>query len=134
MGDDEAASSVNTLQLILPLPPSINRYNNVGLIGGKNVPAKPTVYTSKAGRQFVREVKQLVLAAGCPSFGKAKLAVRIDVHLSTNAGDHHNREKPMLDALQEANVFDDDKQVIDLRVVRCHPVRGGRCEVTIWRK
>jgi crossover junction endodeoxyribonuclease RusA len=124
---------MKTLQLILPLPPSINHYNRVGTIGGKNVPVKAHTYTSKAGKQFVRDVKQIVLAAGCPTFGNSKVAVKIDVHLGSRSGDHHNREKPMLDALQEANVFDDDKQVIDLRVVRCHPVKDGRCEVTIWR-
>lgn len=132
-GRSDCCKELARLELVLPLPPSINRYNRTGVIGGVNVPARSHTYTSKAGKQFVRDVKQIILAAGCPSFGELKVAVRADVHLPTRAGDHHNREKPLLDALEEASVFDNDKQVVDLRVVNCHPVKGGRCEVTIWR-
>jgi Holliday junction resolvase RusA-like endonuclease len=128
-------SGVNKLELMLPCPPSINHYHGKRSIkpkGGKKY--RVMVYVTSQGKEFVRQVKQCVLAAGCPSFGRAEVAVRVDVHMPNNRGDHHNREKPLLDALEEAGVFKNDKQVIDLRVVKCHPVEGGRCKVTIWEK
>lgn len=122
---------MNSLELTLPIPPSINHYHGYAR-GAKH--KRVIVYVSKAGNRFKREVKQLVLAAGCPTFGDREVAVKMEIHLPTRAGDHHNREKPLLDALEEAAVFDNDKQVVDLRVIKRHPVKGGRCKVTIWEK
>ena len=90
------------------------------------------VYTKKAGKEFIRRVKQAVVEQGCPTFGHHKVSVLIDIHMPNDRGDHHNREKPTLDALEEAQVFKNDKQVVDLRVRRRHNVDGGRCHVTIW--
>jgi Holliday junction resolvase RusA-like endonuclease len=117
------------VKITLPCPPSINHYHGYTR-GAKH--KRVVVYVTKAGKRFQREVKQIILANGCPSFGKKKVAIFMIVHLPTRAGDHHNREKPLLDALEEANVFDNDKQVVDLRIVKGHPVQGGRCDVTIW--
>lgn len=123
------------VQIEVPCPPSINHYHGKKSIKPKGgIKHRVLVFVTREGREFLRDVKRCVAAAGYPTFGDAEVAVRIDVHLPSGAGDHHNREKPVLDALQEANVFDDDAQVVDLRVVKQYPVPGGRCTVSIWKR
>ena len=118
------------LELQIPCPPSINSYHRHTYASKKK---RVIRYVDKPGREFVAAVKQIVERENVPSFGADKLACLIDVHLPTERGDHHNREKPILDALEDAGVYDDDKQVVDLRVRRRHVVHGGRCHVTLWR-
>ncbi len=134
MGDAQKAGAPGRcIELELPLPPSINHYHGKRSIkpkGGTNYRVR--VFVTPAGKAFLREVRALVLAAGCPSFGKAEVAVRLDISLPSNCGDHHNREKPLLDALEDSGVFENDKQVVDLRVVKVPPTKGGRAWVKIW--
>ena len=118
------------ITLRLPCPPSINSYHR-----HTYAPKKKRVirYIDKKGREFEAAAKAMISEQGSPSVGDALVAVLIDVHLPTERGDHHNREKPILDVLEAAGVYDDDKQVYDLRVRRRPAVNGGRCHVTIWR-
>lgn len=45
--------------------------------------------------------------------------------------DIDNRIKAVLDALQDAGVFDDDFQVDELSIVRGKPIKGGAIRVLI---
>ena len=45
--------------------------------------------------------------------------------------DIDNRIKSVLDALQDAGVFDDDFQVDELSIVRGKPIKGGAIRVLI---
>ena len=124
------------MNLRLPYPPSINNYyaqrRNVRCGVCRQMVKVPPNYLSKEAKQYRREVARLCI--GLDRFGDAKLAVRVDWFPPADRGDVDNRIKPLLDALEDAKIFDDDKQVKDIRLVWRHPVPGGHCLVKIWRK
>ena len=112
--------------ITLPIPLSDNRYY------GKPQGAKHK-YVTKGGRAFKHETSVIVANAGLRGkFGDARLAMRVDLYLPAG-GDIQNRMKCLCDGLQESHLFNDDGQIDDLRIVRQHRVKGGRCEVTLWR-
>ena len=112
--------------LVLPLPPSDNVYY------GKPRGLRHK-YVTKKGRVFKHEVAVIVYDKGLRGrFPRGKLAVRVVLHMSVTA-DVTNRAKALFDALQDAELIRNDNQIDDVRMIRGHPVKGGRCEVTIWR-
>lgn len=114
------------VKLTLPMPPTINHYYGQTKTGLK--------YLTKKAKGFRHDVAIIVNNAGYRGhFQKKRLAVRVDLHFSSG-GDVDNRSKPLLDALEHADLFVNDRQVDDLRLVRGHRVSGGRCVVTIWSR
>jgi crossover junction endodeoxyribonuclease RusA len=108
--------------LELPYPPSINHY---WLASGHRR------YISKAGKAFRREVYCLVKAARA-----VRLVGDVAVHVELYPPDRRRRDidnviKPLLDALQYAEVFKDDCQVAELTVIRSGLVKNGRSVVTV---
>lgn len=116
------------IELTLPVPPSDNRYY------GKPKRSPVHKYLTRSAKVFRHEVAVIVNENGYRGrFGRARVAVKIILHLPSG-GDIQNRMKGLFDALEHAEIFDNDRQVDDFRVIRGHPVKGGRCHVTIWRK
>lgn len=111
------------MRVRLPFPPTINHYY------GRD-PRNGHPYLTKRAKQYRRQVA--LVMAGESTFGKARLAVKVEAHPPRQIGDLDNLLKPLLDALEHAGVFDNDKQVADLRIVRKHPVAAGAVEVQIW--
>ena len=67
-----------------------------------------------------------------PSLGSAKLSVKMILRpRDKRKVDLDNRIKAVLDALQEASLYDDDWQVDFLQIVRGEPMRHGAIYVTI---
>ena len=117
---------MNEVELTLPIPPSDNRY--YGKAKGKR-----HKYVTMSGRMFKHEVAVIVANMGLRgTFGRARLAVLITLHLPAG-GDIQNRLKALCDGLEESYLFDNDRQIDDLRIIRGHPVKGGRCVVKLWR-
>lgn len=86
----------------LPLPPSANVYwrhrNNPD-------PRKPPlVHVSTEGREYQKRVAQLILRQRNPRL-EGLVAVRVAMWLERDTGDTDNRIKPLLDALEHAEVF-----------------------------
>jgi len=108
----------------LPLPPSVNDYYGV-------VPGKQKRYIKREGLTYRDSVGWLMKAQ--PKFGTDNIAIDIVWHFRTRAGDIDNRTKPLLDALQKAGVFDNDRQVRKLNLKIGHPVLHGEVELTIRR-
>lgn len=108
----------------LPLPPSANHYRKYRTVG-RFVQS----YPSAEYKAFVGQVKAIV--------GKVEpLAGRLDVSITLHFKDKRrtdidNRVKPLLDALAQAGVYQDDKQIDKLTVVRGDVVKGGWCRVEI---
>lgn len=111
------------MQVRLPYPPSINDYYGRSRKTG-------AVYLKKQARAFRKIVAQLLY--GKRRFGSARLAIRVDLFPPRNVGDIDNPIKPLLDALEHAGTYDNDKQVKDLRIVWGHPVKDGAVEVRLW--
>jgi len=115
------------IKLQLPYPPSANHYwrkwNNRMVI-------------SKRGREYRAEVCELLSSAGGSGIRKPPSGGRIALTMDAFPPDRRcrdldNLQKPLLDALQHAGVYENDSQV-DILLSRRRECRaGGRVVVTI---
>ena len=107
------------LALDLPYPPSINRYyRHVGF----------RTLISREGRTFRKNVCAL-LGGGGPRKPPAggRIALCMDAFPpDRRRRDLDNLQKPTLDALQHAGVYEDDSQIDLLVTRRRSPAAGGR--------
>lgn len=107
--------------ITLPYPPTVNHAWGHNRHGGK--------YLRKSGRTFRLAVATALV--GVERFGSARVSVGIELYPPTRAGDIDNRIKPLLDALEQAGLFDNDRQVDYLWVRRSAPEKPGHCVVTV---
>jgi len=109
--------------LKLPYPPSINVY---WLASGHRR------YISKRGMLFKQAVADYVQEYNTPKLGDAKVEVFIYIYpRSKKLMDIDNCAKPVLDACQDAGIFDNDVQVEALHIYRGKPRKGGGVTVLI---
>lgn len=111
-------------QLILPIPPSINRYyRSIG---------RGRVVISEDGRKYRKAVKDALLVQRT-KYVSGRIGLELELCFTDKrACDLDNRLKSLQDALQKAGLFEDDSQ-IDLLIVRRGAVtKGGLVNVTIW--
>lgn len=110
--------------ITLPYPPSVNHYwRRVG----------PRTLISREGRAFRKDVCAL-LGGGGPRKPPAggRIALAMDAFPpDRRRRDLDNIQKPVLDALEHAGVYEDDSQVDLLLTRRREPVKGGSLEVRI---
>lgn len=124
---DKVRPDMDPVEFTIPVPPTDNRYY------GKPK-GKLHKYVTKAGKLHRHEVAVIVNNAGLRgTFGSARLSMKVVLHLS-HGGDIQNRLKGLCDSLEHSEIFNNDKQIDDLRIIRGHPVEGGRCVVTLWRR
>ena len=111
------------LFLTLPFPPSMNTY-------WRNFRGRTVL--SKAGREYKEKVADYCAEYNVPKLGEAKLRISMVLFPRDKRKiDIDNRIKCVLDALQDAGVFDDDFQVDELSIVRGKPIKGGAIRVLI---
>jgi crossover junction endodeoxyribonuclease RusA len=110
--------------LNLPYPPSINHYwRRVG----------PRTLISREGRTFRRNVCALLGGGGPrkpPSGGRIALAMDA-FPPDRRRRDLDNLQKPVLDALEHAGIYEDDSQIDLLLTRRRDVVAGGRLDVQV---
>lgn len=109
----------------LPWPPTVNKY-------WRNVKGRTII--SELGREYKREVAWMIKAAGMDAHLQGPLAVTITLHPpNRRKRDIDNTLKALLDAMQEAGVYEDDSQIKEMHVYMhtVHP--GGRVDVEIER-
>ena len=123
--DDSEGAGISQF-LTLPLPPSVNTYWRKSPHG---------MYITQQGKDFRKEVAEIVAERRATKFGKARLfmAVRLCMR-DRRPSDLDNRLKALCDALEHAGVFDDDEQIDELLVLRGPIVKGGECYVMISGK
>ena len=110
--------------LTLPWPPSINHYwRRVG----------PRTLISREGRTFRRNVCAL-LGGGGPRRPPAggRIALAMDAFPpDRRRRDLDNIQKPVLDALEQAGIYEDDSQIDVLLTCRGGVVPGGNLDIRI---
>lgn len=116
----------------LPYPPSVNHYKKIGRLirTKKGKLLQPRVNTLKTKRYFFEVfmiVQQFKAFSGFAGLGSARIQMEVDVY----PPDKRKRDldgilKVSLDALQHANVFDDDSQIDRLFVRRRDIIVGGQ--------
>lgn len=100
--------------LTLPYPPSVNRYYRHIIVKGS-----PRTLISKDGRRYRDAVK---IATTGLRMGERRLAVYIRVYPpDRRRRDLDNIQKPLLDALEKAGVYENDCQIDYLSTTR-YPV------------
>jgi crossover junction endodeoxyribonuclease RusA len=97
--------------LYLPYPPSINHYYRTVPVKTrtKRVSCQPKI--SKEGRTYRQAIVKLI-----EDLDVAKVDGRIGVRLQVHPPDHRRRDldnvqKPLLDALKHAGMYEDDSQI-----------------------
>ena len=109
--------------LELPYPPSVNTYWRAN---GKRR------FISKEGVLFKTAVQAICMQDKIKSFGDSRLSVNIYIHpRSKRKFDLDNCLKAILDALMNANVYDDDSQIDMLSITRSTERKGGAAVVSI---
>lgn len=123
-----AIKEMTTLKFILSYPPSTNTY-------WRHVENK--VLISKAGREYRANVAIDVFlgrakecSVGKPLQGRLRFEMKL-MPPDNRRRDLDNTLKALLDALQHANVYEDDSQIDELHVVRGTIIEGGSVEVII---
>lgn len=111
--------------LTLPYPPALNRYYRHD---------RGSTHLSETGRSYREAVLVAVIDAGITERLDGWLVVTITLHLpDRRKRDTDGALKALLDALQYAEVFEDDYQVEELHVFRRREptVSGGKVVVEI---
>lgn len=110
------------IKLKLPYPPSANHYWGVK---GK------IRFVGKKGIEFRQNVKIIAL-----QHTQSPLNERLHMEVYLYPPDKRKRDvdnvlKPLLDALEHANVYENDSQIDKLCVTRMEVAKEGYCEVVI---
>jgi len=112
------------LELVLPLPPSVNHYYR--RVGRRTL-------ISREGRAFRRKVCS-ILSAEAIATVPGRLAVCVELFPpDRRRRDIDNVQKSLLDALEHGGAYRDDGQIDLLIARRCSVVDGGACVVRIGR-
>lgn len=134
--------------IMLPMPPSANRYWKIIMLPVKGLKWPLHIANvrdiwrcfrsmnklSDDAENYKKDLMERVLTwSPRPRMTSSPLCVEIVVCFGTNARqDIDNRVKPLLDAFTAAGLMEDDSQVVDLRVRRGPVIKEGRVVVRIW--
>lgn len=115
-----------TLLLTLPLPPSVNGY-------WRSVTVRPgvsKVLISREGRAWKKKALQLALLQR-PKRIEGDIEVVLTVHFRDRRRDLDNACKPLLDLLQAAGVYENDRQITRIRMERLIDKGNPRVEIEV---
>lgn len=113
---------MNTVNLILPLPPSSNRYWRTIVAKGRAL-----TFVSDEAKQYKRMVKE---SAGLETLIYSEISVTLKIFRPQRSGDLDNRLKVLFDALQGV-VYANDSQIVEIHAFRYEDRPRPRVEVTI---
>lgn len=109
--------------LNLPYPPTVNTYYRN--VGGK-------VLISEKGRKYRKAVANAIILGNSKAMAPGRYAVVITLNRKDKRSfDIDNCSKAILDSLTKAGVWEDDKLVDDLRLIRGPVKKPGGCVVQI---
>lgn len=116
-------SADKSISLILPVPPSVNRYWRSGMVN-----SHVQVYLSDEAKAYKQTV-QILTRELDPFTGP--VALNLTVFRPRKAGDLDNYLKALLDALK-GHVFIDDAQVVEINAYRDDDATNPRVMLLAW--
>jgi crossover junction endodeoxyribonuclease RusA len=111
-----------TVSLILPLPPSSNRYWRTVISGNRAL-----TFVSDEAKQYKRFVKDI---AGLDTPIYSEISVTVKIFRPQRSGDLDNRLKVLFDALQGV-VYANDSQIVEIHAFRFEDRPRPRVEVEV---
>ena len=121
-GDGATEENIQTGELILPWPPSVNTYWRT---------FRGRMIISKAGRDYRTSVAEQVVVQSIGKFLDKRIVVCILAYRpDKRRRDLDNLLKAALDSMCSAGVYDDDSQIVDLRILWAETI-GGYLKVRI---
>ena len=108
---------MNTFSCALPWPPTVNTYYTV---------ARGRKILSKKGRQFKSDCSFYIHRLPDPMKGKLEVVIQVCMP-DKRRRDIDNLLKPILDVLGQYGVYEDDSQIIDLRIRSIEGKKGTVC-------
>jgi crossover junction endodeoxyribonuclease RusA len=112
-----------SVTLELPIPPTNNTYY-------RNFRGRMVL--GQKGRDYKKYVQEYVAMHNLPKFGTNRLGASITVFpADKRRWDLDGRLKGLLDALQDAGLFDDDSQFDRIYICRGVIKKGGGCTITV---
>lgn len=107
----------------LPYPPTINTYYTI---------ARGRKILSSKGRRWKNQAQCYLYEQNAAKGGEGPYAICISVRPpDKRKRDIDNLLKPLLDSLVEYGAISDDSEVVDLRIRKFNPIKGGSVEVLI---
>lgn len=107
----------------LPYPPSINTLYWFNKYGSK--------FLTPKGRKFQSDALYSLSKYNYHTIS-GRVSVLVELHVpDLRDRDIDNPVKAVLDSLTKAKVYEDDKQIDFLSVIRCPKIKGGLCVVYI---
>jgi len=114
------------VKLTVPLPPSVNSYHrSIPMSNGTS-----KVLISRDGRAWKKKALQLV-AMQRPGALTGDVEIVLEVYFKDRRRDLDNAAKPLLDLLQAARVIENDRQVVDLHMMRRVDKGNPRVEIDV---
>ena len=119
------------ITLELPFPPSVNHYWGTRIVGsGKRKLIQR--YIGEAGRKFRESVLETFLVENVRTKLDGPIACTVDLYPPCNRRrDVDNYNKGLFDALGAAGLYQDDSQIIDLRIRMLPKQPPGKVVVTL---
>ena len=109
--------------ITMPYPPTVNNYYTI---------ARGRKILSKRGRAYKKEAMVYLYEQNAPKGIKGPYTICINVRSpDKRKRDLDNLLKPLLDSLVEYGAISDDSEVVDLRIQKFNPIKGGSVEVLI---
>lgn len=109
------------IKLDMPYPPTVNTYYRA--VNGRNI-------MSKKGRQYKKDCASLIPRPKSPLTGDAYVTINATMP-DRRRRDIDNILKPILDALTDRGIYEDDSQVVELTIRKGNVVKGGDIRVIV---
>jgi crossover junction endodeoxyribonuclease RusA len=127
---------MNTIEIVLPMPPSANRYwvTFAYISMNSRNPGKPMANTvpSTEAKEYKNEVRTLCIRNKVKRLHGA-IEMDVKVYRPMRRGDLDNRLKVLIDSLREL-AYDDDDQIVKITAERFEDKHNPRVVVTLTER
>lgn len=111
------------MKIVLPLPPSINRYYTQNKYTGRRVKTKEAKSWESEALWMLKKIRK--------KFRKKEVVVIYEYYFKDNRSDYINRAKITDDIIEKAGIIDNDRQIIEGHIYKRIDKKNPRVEIEI---